>query len=101
VRTSVVSRLLFKIVYTFWLERIGLVVAVDAKSADVRLRAGDPLELRRPDGSRLETAVAAVPHVSPYHPDRPFSFSLPEGVRKGDVPVGTEVWAAEGVARLT
>ena len=90
------SRLLFKIIDTFWLERIGLVVAVDAKCADVcLLRAGDLLELRRPDGSRLETEVAAIPHVRPYDPDRPFSFSLPGGVRKGDVPIGTEVWAAE------
>jgi hypothetical protein len=89
------SRLLFKIVDTFWLERIGLVVAVNAKSADVRLRAGDLLELRRPDGSQLKTEVAAIPHVRPYYPDRPFSFSLPGGVQKGDVPIGTEVWAAE------
>ena len=89
------SRLLFKIIDTFWLERIGLVVAVDAKSADVSPRAGDLLELRRPDGSRLETEVAAIPHVRPYYPDRPFSFSLPGDVQKGDVPIGTEVWGAE------
>jgi hypothetical protein len=89
------GRLLFKIIDTFWLERIGLVVAVDAKSADVCLRAGDLLELRRPDGSRLETEVAAIPRVRPNCPDRPFSFSLPGGVQKADVPIGTEVWAPE------
>jgi len=89
------SRLLFKIIDTFWLGRIGLVVAVDAKSADVYLRAGDPLELRRPDGSRLATEVAAIPCVRPNYPDRPFTFSLPEGVGKADVPLGTEVWARE------
>ena len=89
------SRLLFKIVDAFWLERIGLVVAADAKCADVSLRAGDLLELRRPDGSRLSTEVAAVPRVRPDYPERLFSFSLPRGVRKEDVPIGTEVWAAE------
>jgi hypothetical protein len=89
------SRLLFKIRDTFWLERIGLVVAVDAKSADVCLRVGDLLELRRPDGSRLETEVAAIPRVCPNYPERPFSFSLPGGVGKEDVPIGTEVWVAE------
>jgi hypothetical protein len=89
------SRLLFKIVDTFWLERIGLVVAVDAKSADVCLRTGDTLELRRPDGSGFVTQVAAIPNMSPYYPDRPFSFSLPRGVQKWDVPIGTEVWAPE------
>ena len=86
------SRLLFKIIDTFWMERIGLVVDVDAKSSDVCLRAGDLLELRRPDGSRLETKVAAIPRLRPNYPDRPFSFSLPGGVQKADVPVGTEVW---------
>lgn len=88
-------RLLCKIIDTFWLEKIGLVVAVDVTAADVHLRAGDRLELRRPDGSRLETEVAAIPHVRPHYPDRPFSFSLPQGLDKVDVPVGTEVWAAE------
>jgi len=89
------SRLLFKIIDTFWLERIGLVVAVDSKSAEVCLRAGDLLELRRPDGSRLNTEVATIPQVRPSYPHRPFSVSLPGGVQKGDVPIGTEVWAAE------
>lgn len=89
------SRLLCKIIDTFWLEGLGLVVAVDAKSADVSLRAGDLLELRRPDGSRLETQVAAIPHVRPSYPDRQFSFSLPEDVQKADVPIGTEVWSPE------
>ena len=86
------GRLLFKIIDTFWLEGIGLVVAVDAKSADVSLRDGEPLELRRPDGSRLETEVAGIPRSRPNYPDRPFSFALPRGMRGEDVPVGTEVW---------
>ena len=89
------SRLLFRIIDNFWLERIGLVVAVDAKSGDVCLRAGDLLELRRPDGSRLETEVAAIPHLRPSDPDRLFSFSLPGGLGKADVPIGTEVWIPE------
>ena len=89
------SRFLFKIIDTFWLGRIGLVVAVDMKSADACLRAGDPLELRRPDGSRLTTEVAGIPRARPNYPDRPFSFSLPGGLGKADVPVGTEVWAPE------
>jgi hypothetical protein len=89
------GRLLFKIIDTFWLDQIGLVVAVDANSTDVRLRAGDLLELRRPDGSRLGTEVAAIPRARPNYPDRPYSFVLPGGVGKADVPVGTEVWTAE------
>ena len=57
------SRLLFKIIDTLWLERIGLGVAVDAKPAHVCLRARELLELRRPDGSQLETEVARIPRV--------------------------------------
>jgi hypothetical protein len=67
----------------------------DAKTADVSLRAGELLELRRPDGSRLATEVAAIPRVRPNYPDRPFTFSLPGGLERADVPVGTEVWAVE------
>lgn len=76
-----------------------MIVAVDARASDVRVRTGDPLELRRPDGSRLATQLAAIPHLRPYYPDRPFTFSLPRGIEKADVPVGTEVWASvEGEA---
>jgi hypothetical protein len=89
------SRFLFKIVDTFWMEKIGLVVAADVRAGDVSLRAGEPIELRRPDGSRLKTEVAAIAMVCPSDPDRPLDFSLPRGVGKGDVPVGTEVWAPQ------
>ena len=89
------SRFLFKIIDTFWMETIGLTVATDAKSADVCLSVGEPIELRRPDGSRLETEVAAIPRVRPRNPDQSFDFLLPRSVRKGDVPVGTEVWLPE------
>lgn len=88
------SRFLFKITDTFWMESIGLVVAADVRVGDVSLSAGEPIELRRPDGSRLKTEVAAVPMPRPNDPDRPFDFSLPKGVGKADVPVGTEVWAS-------
>jgi len=85
------SRFLFKSIDTFRLETIGLVVATGVRAGAVSLSAGEPIELRRPDGSRLTTEVAAIPMLCPYDPDRPFDFSLPRGVGKGDVPVGTEV----------
>ena len=77
------------------METIGLTVATDAKSADVRLHVGAPIELRRPDGSRLETEIAAIARVRPRNPDQSFDFLLPGSVRKEDVPVGTEVWLLE------
>ena len=89
------SRFLFKVIDTFWLETIGLVVATDVRTGAVSLRVGEAIELRRPDGSRLKTEVAAIPRLRPHNPDRPFDFLLPKGVGKGDVPVGTEVWASQ------
>jgi hypothetical protein len=88
------SRFLFKIIDTFWLETTGLVAASDAKSRDVSLCVGERIELRLPDGSRLETEVAAIPRVRYLSddPERRFDFLLPRGLQKGDVPVGTEVW---------
>jgi hypothetical protein len=90
----IMGHYLFKVIDTFWLGSGGLVLAADVKSADVSLSVGEPLELRRPDVSRLETEVAAIPILCPSDPDRSFSFSLPGGLQKGDVPVGTEVWSA-------
>jgi hypothetical protein len=89
------SRFLFKIIDTFWLETTGLVAASDAKSRDVSLSVGERIELRLPDGSRLETEVAGIPRVRYLSddPDLHFDFLLPGGVRKEDVPVGTEVWS--------
>ena len=88
------SRFLFNIIDTFWLETIGLVAASDTNPKDVSLSVGQRIELRLPDGSRLETEVAGIPRVRylSYDPDRHFDFLLPGGVRKEDVPIGTEVW---------
>jgi hypothetical protein len=88
------SRFLFKIIDTFWLETIGLVATSDAKSRDVSLGVGERIELRLPDGSRLETEVAGIPRLRYLSddPDRPFDFLLPGGMRRENVPIGTEVW---------
>jgi hypothetical protein len=85
---------LFKIQDTFQLEVIGLVVEVDIKFKDARLKIGDEIELRPPQGSPpLVTKVAAIPMFNPYDPERQFSFSLPKGINRKDVPIGTEVWS--------
>ncbi len=60
------------------------------------IRKHTALELRRPDGSILPTRVQDVAMVSPYDPRRPIQFSFPPGLTKADIPVGTEVWLAEG-----
>ena len=56
------------------------------------IRNGTLLELRRPDGSVVQTQIADIAFVSPYDPKRPIQFSFPPGLKKQDIPVGTEVW---------
>jgi hypothetical protein len=55
------------------------------------IRNGLPIELRRPDGTVLQTVVASVPMLDPYDPKRPTQIAL-QGITKQDVPVGTEIW---------
>jgi hypothetical protein len=92
------SHFLFKICDTFWITNRGLVVTTDltsedAKAQGIRLRAGDTLELRRPDGSRVVSGIAGIAMVDPYVPNRTLDFLLSPGVTKEDVPVGTEAWS--------
>lgn len=55
------------------------------------IRNGLPIELRRPDGTVLETEVVSVPILDPYDPNRPTQIAL-QGITKQDIPVGTEIW---------
>ena len=56
------------------------------------IRNGTLLELCKPDGTVVETHIAAIAIVDPYDPKRPIQFSFPAGLKKQDIPVGTEVW---------
>ncbi len=59
-----------------------------------RLRVGDPLEFRNPDGSVFGCPLVGIELASPYDPQRPFGFSLPRGTDKALVQQGAEVWLA-------
>lgn len=84
---------LFKIQETFQSESIGLIVEVDIKYKDTNLKNGDEIELRLLTGQPLVTKVAGIVMFNPYNPERLLSFSLPKGLNKKDVPIGTEVWS--------
>ena len=58
------------------------------------IRNGLAVELRRPDGTKLEGVVADVVMVDPYDPQRPVPIGL-RGVTKQDVPIGTEIWMGD------
>ena len=61
------------------------------KDADLRLKVGDPLLLRRPDGSDLRTILRGIEMGgSPEFPGIP--ILLGAEVSKEQVPVGSELW---------
>lgn len=60
-----------------------------ALADEVHLRTGDRLELRRPDGTALQTTLYGLARSSPS------DGTLGIGVKpftKADVPIGTEIW---------
>lgn len=58
-----------------------------------RAGPGDRLVLRRPDGSRIESAIRGIPMGG--GPGAPPGIPIVlDGVDKADVPIGTEVWMA-------
>jgi hypothetical protein len=54
------------------------------------VKAGDPLELRRPDGTTMRTTLYGLDWPSPMCGKMGLSANKP--LTKPDVPVGTEIW---------
>ena len=55
-----------------------------------RLKQGDQLELRRPDGTTLRTALYNFDFLRPSHGKSGLCVNSP--LTKEDVTVGTEIW---------
>ncbi len=57
-------------------------------------RNGDPIDIRFPDGKTVRTEIAALmlPTPNPHHG---VDILLPPSFKKGDVPVGAEVWSVD------
>ncbi len=88
------SHLLFIVEDTFLIRGRGLVLAPGIPHSDqTRIRVGDPLQLKRPNGSTFETAIAGIEFLTP-NPMRVTPILL-TNLCKDDVPVGTEVWISE------
>jgi hypothetical protein len=62
---------------------------------DERFRVGDPLLLKRPDGSELGTWIGGIEFFSGT-PEYPV---LLKGLTEDDVPFGTEVWSVDSGRR--
>jgi hypothetical protein len=88
------ARRLFIVEDTFFITGHGLVpvpgiVPIDGE----RFRVGDPLLLKRPDGSELRTTIGGLEILSP-NPTNQVVVVL-KGLTKEDVPVGTEFWSVD------
>jgi hypothetical protein len=88
------TRRLFTVEDTFVIHGRGLVLAPGLiPEGNERFRVGDPVTLRRPDGSSTETRIGGLELLDP-NPQR-YVVILLAGITKSDIPPGTEVWSAE------
>lgn len=63
-----------------------------APQGEERFRVGDPIKLKRPDGSEIEWQIGGLELLSP--PPAPDQVViLLKSLGKGAVPIGTEVWS--------
>lgn len=81
-----------RVAETFGITGRGVVVSpgISPDDRSARVLIGDPLNLRRPDGSLLWTVVRGMPMGGDRSKGIP--VLLPERIGKADVPIGTEVW---------
>ena len=61
-----------------------------AVADEARLKQGDHLELRRPDGTIVKTTLYGLDFFRPSNGKLGLSVNKP--LTKRDIPVGTEIW---------
>lgn len=89
---------LSKVEDVFDLKNSGCVVVpgIPVETADkAKIKAGDELELRFPDGTTMNTKVASLSFLSRTPETPPIPIALPKEYSKKDVPIGTELWIDE------
>ena len=64
----------------------------DKTSEDVEIRAHEPIQLRRPDGSVVQTHIHAIEFLDGPNKSWCVPILLPPEFVKADIPIGTEVW---------
>ncbi len=91
------ARCLLIVEDTFSIKGRGLVpVPGIVLQGEERLRIGDPILLKRPDGSFLHWRIGGIEMIcsSPPRPKGEMHILL-QGLNKDDVPVATEVWSID------
>jgi hypothetical protein len=61
---------------------------------DEAFQIGDPIDIRHPDGRVVRTNIAALELPYP-NPDHGWIIMLPQSIKIGDIPVGSEVWSVD------
>jgi hypothetical protein len=89
------ARRLFVVEDTFCIKGRGLVLLPGIiPEGEERFRAGDPILIKRPDGSCLESTIGGIEMLlgSPPKPRKDYVILL-HGLGKDDVPIGSEAWS--------
>ena len=88
-----IGRCLLKVEDTFAIPGRGVGIAPGIVPIEgEKFRVGDRLFLKRPDGTRLLSAIGGLGFFNP-NPRCKIGIFL-KGLTKDDVPIGTEVWSA-------
>jgi hypothetical protein len=89
------SRKLFTVEDTFLIQGRGLVLVPGiVPQGDERFRVGDPVLLKRPDGSTLTWKIGGLEIISGARRSGDVPILL-VGLDKKDLPIGTEVWSGD------
>jgi len=89
------ARRLFVVEDTFLIRGRGLVpIPGIVPQEDECFRVGDPIRLKRPDGSSLEWTIGGLEFIQPPMPQHDLVVLL-TGVGEEDVPIGMEVWSVD------
>ena len=88
------SRCLFVVEDSFLIRGRGLVLVPGIiPEGDERFRVGNPIRLKRPDGSAIDTSIGGLELVCPN--PRMDAVIMLNDLSKEDVPIGTEVWSID------
>ncbi len=94
---SKMARLLFRITEVLTIPNRGIVLLPGLNFVgDERFRVGEPLLLKRPDGTVIDATIGAIQLL--WAVESPFLAEpaiMPTTLCKEDVPIGTEVWSVD------
>ncbi len=88
------EQFLWNVVDVFQISNRGVVITADVLECDecADVWSGATLQIRRPDGSRLDCAKFTVGMIDPPNRERPRHFFLSGVPDIRDVPIGSELW---------